>query len=290
MLARWAVPAQLRSIPRRVASVCAPSLNVLNSCGNEKLAFAVYKSGCSGCIRGCTTAARTSQCQERKPCGYCSLWPKEARRGRHILALQSSAANQLQDGPRSRWRGSQGAFQPVPQPAFENEPPLQIETGKSVASLRDMSRSPQALVKYLDNYIVGQTQAKRAVAVALRQRWRRRQVADPEMRADITPKNILLIGPTGVGKTEIARRLAKHLDAPFVKVEATKYTEVGFHGRDVDQIIKDLVEVAVKQKRTILESQLRFAAKEKAEAKVLEALAGKMPVSWLRGEDTEGCS
>ncbi|CDJ70335.1 ATP-dependent heat shock protein, putative [Eimeria necatrix] len=288
MLARWAAPAQLRSIPRRVPSVCSPSPNVLSRCGNEKLAFAVYKSGCSsGCIRGCTTAACTSQCQERKPCGCCDLWPKEARRGRHILALQSNAVNQPQDGPRSRWRGSQGAFQPVPQSAFDNEPPLQIETGNSVASLRDMSRSPQALVKYLDNYIVGQTQAKRAVAVALRQRWRRRQVADPEMRADITPKNILLIGPTGVGKTEIARRLAKHLDAPFVKVEATKYTEVGFHGRDVDQIIKDLVEVAVKQKRTILESQLRLAAKEKAEAKVLEALAGKMPVSWLRGEDTQ---
>lgn len=179
MLARWAAPAQLRSIPRRVPSVCSPSPNVLSRCGNEKLAFAVYKSGCSsGCIRGCTTAACTSQCQERKPCGCCDLWPKEARRGRHILALQSNAVNQPQDGPRSRWRGSQGAFQPVPQSAFDNEPPLQIETGNSVASLRDMSRSPQALVKYLDNYIVGQTQAKRAVAVALRQRWRRRQVGN----------------------------------------------------------------------------------------------------------------
>ncbi|KAL8431085.1 hypothetical protein ACSSS7_005490 [Eimeria intestinalis] len=158
--------------------------------------------------------------------------------------------------------------------------------GSNYGRVKDKARSPQALVEYLDNYIVGQESAKTAVAVALRQRWRRRQVPDPEMRADITPKNILLIGPTGIGKTEIARRLAQHLDAPFLKVEATKYTEVGFHGRDVDQIIKDLMDVAVKQKKTILEQQLRPVAEEKAEAKVLEALAGKMPAEeysmWLR--------
>ncbi|KAL8445943.1 hypothetical protein Emag_004908 [Eimeria magna] len=181
--------------------------------------------------------------------------------------------------------------------------------GLNYGPVKEKARSPQALVEYLDNYIVGQERAKTAVAVALRQRWRRRQlkvlvgaalgcvrpavspdekrlVSDPEMRADITPKNILLIGPTGIGKTEIARRLAQHLDAPFLKVEATKYTEVGFHGRDVDQIIKDLMEVAVKQKKTILEQQLRSVAEEKAEAKILEALAGKMPADeygmWLR--------
>ncbi|KAL8272884.1 hypothetical protein Esti_003193 [Eimeria stiedai] len=158
--------------------------------------------------------------------------------------------------------------------------------GLNYGGVKEKARSPQALVEYLDNYIVGQERAKAAVAVALRQRWRRRQVSDPEMRADITPKNILLIGPTGIGKTEIARRLAQHLDAPFLKVEATKYTEVGFHGRDVDQIIKDLMEAAVKQKKTILEQQLRSVAEEKAEAKILEALAGKMPAEeygmWLR--------
>lgn len=177
-------------------------------------------------------------------------------------------------------------IQPTPPIAIPADLPRQIEAGIPSQAARNLSHSPQALVEYLDHYIVGQANAKRAVAVALRQRWRRRQVPDPEIRADITPKNILLIGPTGVGKTEIARRLAKHLDAPFLKVEATKYTEVGFHGRDVDQIIKDLMEVAVKQKKAILETQLRSVAEEKAETKVLEALAGKMPAEeyamWLR--------
>ncbi|KAL8447482.1 hypothetical protein Emed_004365 [Eimeria media] len=170
-----------------------------------------------------------------------------------------------------------------PPALFPNDPRA---FGSNYGPVKEKARSPQALVEYLDNYIVGQESAKTAVAVALRQRWRRRQVSDPEMRADITPKNILLIGPTGIGKTEIARRLAQHLDAPFLKVEATKYTEVGFHGRDVDQIIKDLMEVAVKQRKTILEQQLRSVAEEKAEAKILEALAGKMPADeygmWLR--------
>src|SRR5512143_4127794 len=108
--------------------------------------------------------------------------------------------------------------------------------------------TPQEIVSELDKHIVGQDDAKRAVAIALRNRWRRQQVPEP-LRQEITPKNILMIGPTGVGKTEIARRLAKLADAPFIKVEATKFTEVGYVGRDVDTIIRDLVEVAVKDTR-----------------------------------------
>ena len=108
--------------------------------------------------------------------------------------------------------------------------------------------SPREIVSELDRYIVGQGKAKRAVAIALRNRWRRQQVDEP-MRSEITPKNILMIGPTGVGKTEIARRLAKLADAPFIKVEATKFTEVGYVGKDVDSIIRDLVEMAIKQER-----------------------------------------
>src|SRR6201990_191550 len=105
--------------------------------------------------------------------------------------------------------------------------------------------TPAEIVSELDKHIIGQHRAKKAVAVALRNRWRRQQVADP-LRQEITPKNILMIGPTGVGKTEIARRLAKLAGAPFVKVEATKFTEVGYVGRDVDSIVKELVDVAVK--------------------------------------------
>ena len=110
--------------------------------------------------------------------------------------------------------------------------------------------TPQEIVSELDRHIVGQQQAKRAVAIALRNRWRRQQV-DEKLRPEITPKNILMIGPTGVGKTEIARRLARLADAPFIKVEATKFTEVGSVGKDVDAIIRDLAEVAFKQTREV---------------------------------------
>ena len=115
------------------------------------------------------------------------------------------------------------------------------------------SMTPKEIVSELDRHIVGQADAKRAVAIALRNRWRRQQV-DEKLRGEITPKNILMIGPTGVGKTEIARRLAKLADAPFIKVEATKFTEVGYVGKDVDSIIRDLVDAAVKQER---EQQMR---------------------------------
>ncbi len=131
--------------------------------------------------------------------------------------------------------------------------------------------SPQEIVHELDKHIIGQHAAKRAVAIALRNRWRRRQVADP-LRQEITPKNILMIGPTGVGKTEIARRLAKLAQSPFIKVEATKFTEVGYVGRDVDSIIRDLVEMSIKQLREVETQKVQFRAEEIAEDRILDAL------------------
>jgi ATP-dependent HslUV protease ATP-binding subunit HslU len=131
--------------------------------------------------------------------------------------------------------------------------------------------TPSEIVAELDKHIVGQDKAKRAVAVALRNRWRRQQVDEP-LRHEITPKNILMIGPTGVGKTEIARRLAKLADAPFIKVEATKFTEVGYVGRDVETIIRDLVETAVKEARESEASTVREKATDAAEERVLDAL------------------
>ena len=134
-----------------------------------------------------------------------------------------------------------------------------------------MTMTPQEIVSELDSHIVGQLDAKRAVAIALRNRWRRQQV-DPKLRAEITPKNILMIGPTGVGKTEIARRLARLADAPFMKVEATKFTEVGYVGKDVDSIIRDLAEVAVKQTRETEAAKVRMRAEDAAEDRILDAL------------------
>ena len=131
--------------------------------------------------------------------------------------------------------------------------------------------SPQEIVHELDKFIVGQGRAKRAVAIALRNRWRRLQVAEP-LRQEITPKNILMIGPTGVGKTEIARRLARLADAPFIKVEATKFTEVGYVGRDVDTIVRDLVEISVKQTREQAMKRMRTRAEEAAEERILDVL------------------
>jgi ATP-dependent HslUV protease ATP-binding subunit HslU len=131
--------------------------------------------------------------------------------------------------------------------------------------------TPQEIVHELDKHIIGQQRAKRAVAIALRNRWRRQQVDEP-LRQEITPKNILMIGPTGVGKTEIARRLAKLADAPFVKVEATKFTEVGYVGRDVDTIVRDLVEIAIKNAREAATRQVRTRAQDAAEERILDAL------------------
>jgi len=131
--------------------------------------------------------------------------------------------------------------------------------------------TPKEIVSELDKHIIGQDRAKRAVAIALRNRWRRQNVAEP-LRSEITPKNILMIGPTGVGKTEIARRLAKLADAPFIKVEATKFTEVGYVGRDVDTIVRDLVDIAVKQTREAEMKKQRARAEDAAEDRLLDVL------------------
>ncbi|HEU6455359.1 MAG TPA: AAA family ATPase, partial [Roseateles sp.] len=133
------------------------------------------------------------------------------------------------------------------------------------------SMTPQEIVSELDRHIVGQQAAKRAVAIAMRNRWRRQQV-DEKLRVEITPKNILMIGPTGVGKTEIARRLAKLAGAPFIKVEATKFTEVGYVGKDVDSIIRDLVEMAVKQEREAAMRRCQTRAEDAAEERILDVL------------------
>ena len=141
--------------------------------------------------------------------------------------------------------------------------------------------TPREIVQELDKHIVGQSDAKRAVAIALRNRWRRQQVAE-DLRNEITPKNILMIGPTGVGKTEISRRLAKLANAPFIKVEATKFTEVGYVGRDVESIVRDLVDAAIKQTREIEKEKVRHRAEDAAEEKILDIL---LPPA--RGDNTE---
>ncbi len=148
--------------------------------------------------------------------------------------------------------------------------------------------TPREISQELDNHIIGQDKAKRAVAIALRNRWRRQQVSE-ELRNEITPKNILMMGPTGVGKTEIARRLARLANAPFIKVEATKFTEVGYVGRDVESIIRDLVDVSVKQMRESEVSQVRHRAEDAAEEKVLDALLPR-PKDFTGEADTAGDS
>ena len=134
--------------------------------------------------------------------------------------------------------------------------------------------SPREIVSELDRHIIAQSDAKRAVAIALRNRWRRKRVPE-ELRSEITPKNILMIGPTGVGKTEISRRLAKLAQAPFIKIEATKFTEVGYVGRDVEQIIRDLIEAAIAMLRDLKRDQVRAQAEIEAEKRILDALVGE---------------
>src|SRR6187401_1076903 len=133
--------------------------------------------------------------------------------------------------------------------------------------------SPREIVSELDRFIIGQTDAKRAVAIALRNRWRRMQL-DEKLREEVLPKNILMIGPTGVGKTEISRRLARLAGAPFLKVEATKFTEVGYVGRDVEQIVRDLVEIAIAQTRERKRKDVEARAHQAAEERVVDALVG----------------
>ncbi len=141
--------------------------------------------------------------------------------------------------------------------------------------------TPREIVSELDRFIVGQEDAKRAVAIALRNRWRRQQLPE-EMREEVLPKNILMIGPTGVGKTEIARRLARLANAPFLKVEATKFTEVGYVGRDVEQIIRDLVEISINMTRQQMRKEVAAKAEVNAEERVLDALVGKTATSETR--------
>ena len=136
------------------------------------------------------------------------------------------------------------------------------------------SLSPREIVSELDRFVVGQNKAKRAVAVALRNRWRR-QALEGEMKNEVLPKNILMIGPTGVGKTEISRRLSKLAEAPFVKVEATRFTEVGYVGRDVEQIVRDLIEIAISMEKVKKRKEVKTKAQKMAEEKVLDALVGK---------------
>lgn len=148
--------------------------------------------------------------------------------------------------------------------------------------------TPREIVNELDRWIIGQNAAKRAVAIALRNRWRRMQL-DPELRREVTPKNILMIGPTGVGKTEIARRLASLANAPFVKVEATRFTEVGYVGKDVEQIIRDLADTAVKMQREQAKSRVRSQAEDRAEDRILDALLPRRrdPAGWPQEDASE---
>ena len=145
--------------------------------------------------------------------------------------------------------------------------------------------TPKEIVLELDSHIIGQNSAKRAVAIALRNRWRRSQIKDEVLREEIMPKNILMIGPTGVGKTEIARRLAKLTLAPFIKVEATKFTEVGYVGREVDSIIKDLADISVKQEREIEVAKVKRQAEDMAEERILDVL---LPPVRTSNVDIEG--
>merc|ERR1711988_309665 len=157
------------------------------------------------------------------------------------------------------------------QPAEAEPSRVSIEIEESA---EDVGMLPNEIVDQLDRFIVGQADAKRAVAVAMRNRWRRHRLPE-HLRDEVVPKNILMIGPTGCGKTEIARRLAKLADAPFIKVEATKFTEVGFHGRDVDQIIRDLVDISINQTRTRLRKKMSTEVQKRVEDKILDVLTGE---------------
>ena len=150
---------------------------------------------------------------------------------------------------------------------------LNIVKNKKKNSSKVSALSPREIVSELDRYVIGQKEAKKAVAVALRNRWRRQALSD-EMRDEVLPKNILMIGPTGVGKTEISRRLSKLAEAPFIKVEATRFTEVGYVGRDVEQIIRDLIEIAIAMEREKKRKEVKAKAELKAEEKVLDSLVG----------------
>ncbi|KAL1526400.1 hypothetical protein AB1Y20_015113 [Prymnesium parvum] len=173
---------------------------------------------------------------------------------------------------------SQAAAEPAV-PPLPSSTEAAFDEHNSEASARGLK--PREIMAELDRYIVGQTDAKRAVAVAMRNRWRRQQVPSP-LKEDIMPKNILMIGPTGVGKTEVARRLAKLANAPFVKVEATKFTEVGFVGKDVDQIIRDLIEVGLTMAKARAAEKVKEKVAAKVEEKILDSLVGSANIQHNR--------
>ncbi len=155
----------------------------------------------------------------------------------------------------------------------KKETNLKLVKGSKADSSKVSALSPREIVSELDRYVIGQKEAKKAVAVALRNRWRRQALSD-EMRDEVLPKNILMIGPTGVGKTEISRRLSRLAEAPFIKVEATRFTEVGYVGKDVEQIVRDLIEIAIAMERERKRKEVKAKAELKAEEKVLDALVG----------------
>ena len=155
----------------------------------------------------------------------------------------------------------------------KKETNLKLVKGSKAESSKVSALSPREIVSALDRYVIGQKEAKKAVAVALRNRWRRQALTD-EMRDEVLPKNILMIGPTGVGKTEISRRLSRLAEAPFIKVEATRFTEVGYVGRDVEQIVRDLIEIAIAMERERKRKEVKAKAELRAEEKVLDALVG----------------
>ena len=151
---------------------------------------------------------------------------------------------------------------------------MKLVKGSKDDSSKVSALSPREIVSELDRYVIGQKEAKKAVAVALRNRWRRQALSE-DMKDEVLPKNILMIGPTGVGKTEISRRLSKLAQAPFIKVEATRFTEVGYVGKDVEQIIRDLIEIAIAMEKEKRRKEVHAKAQLAAEEKVLDALVGK---------------
>jgi ATP-dependent HslUV protease ATP-binding subunit HslU len=207
-----------------------------------------------------------------------------------VTAISSSSSYN------ARWLSSSAAPTDtptdVPAPPVVDPPPptttattTPLPTPAEILNELTTNLKPSQIVHELNRHIVGQPDAKKAVAIAMRNRWRRRQLPD-QLRKEVTPRNVLLVGPTGCGKTEVARRMAMMNDAPFLKVEATKFTEVGYHGRDVDQIIRDLMDVAMKGAKQKFTDQYRQEATQMAEERILDILAGPSSDSAARGRDS----
>eukprot|EP00899_Mesostigma_viride_P024383 jgi/Mesvir1/5129/Mv15281-RA.2 len=225
--------------------------------------------------------------------GVSTVWRLAARL--HQVQYPAASKFQVQEGDGSLYPFQLRGFRSTPSsassgvadmvPVESGDKPTDAEAPRPGFSERDTSwMTPAVVVEQLSRFIVGQEEAKRAVAVALRNRWRRHRV-DAAMKEEIVPKNILMIGPTGCGKTEIARRLAKLADAPFIKVEATKFTEVGFHGRDCDQIIRDLVDSAISLMKQKMRTQIKKQVDDLVENRILDILCGE--ASEVRADQRE---